>query len=127
MKGGDPHASDQELLMTADGELSTGKTAQIRAHLASCWECRTRMAEIECTISDFVKLHHQGVDPQLPPIDGARAMLKAQLSDAVQKPRRVGWWSPALYPEYSRSLVLLRVSARWHAWRKNSALARGQA
>src|SRR5208282_100936 len=85
------HPSDQDLLRTVDGELSTRRAAQVRAHLAACWVCRTRVAEIETTIADFVRANRQDADPQLPPIAGPRALLKARLAEAAQIPHRSGW------------------------------------
>ena len=87
----DKHLSDQELLLAADGELATRRAAQVRAHLAACWDCRARMAEIEGTIADFARAHRQNLDPQLPPIDGPRALLRAQLAQLASK-HPVGSW-----------------------------------
>ena len=53
------HLSDQDLLLSADGELPARRAAQVRAHLAACWDCRARMAQIEETIADFVRLRRQ--------------------------------------------------------------------
>ena len=33
----DKHLSDQEMLLAADGELSTRRAAQVHSHLAECW------------------------------------------------------------------------------------------
>jgi hypothetical protein len=85
------HVSDQELLLAADGELAARRAAQVRAHLAACWDCRARMAEIEGTIADFARAHRQSLDPQLPPIDGPRALLRAQLAQLVSKPPANSW------------------------------------
>jgi hypothetical protein len=84
------HPSDQELLLAADGELPRRLAAEIRDHLAACWGCRTRMAEIEGTISAFVRAHHQGLDSTLPPIAGSRASLKAQLAERAKQSRHDG-------------------------------------
>jgi hypothetical protein len=89
----DLHASDQEMLMAADGELPTRRAAQVHAHLAACWDCRARMAEIEGTIADFARAHRQNLDPQLPPIAGPRALLKAHLAEMASKPEATSWWS----------------------------------
>src|SRR5580698_9859314 len=40
------HISDQDLLRSADGELTGSRARQVRAHLASCWSCRTRLPEL---------------------------------------------------------------------------------
>jgi hypothetical protein len=85
----DMHLSDQEMLLAADGELSTRQAAQVCAHFAECWACRARMAEIEETIADFARAHRQTLDPQLPPIAGPRALLRARLAESASK-REVG-------------------------------------
>ena len=85
MQSEDLHLSDQEMLLTADGELSTRQAAQVHAHLAECWDCRARMAEIEGTIADFARAHRQTLDSQLPPIGGPRALLRAQLAELASK------------------------------------------
>ena len=87
----DPHLSDQELLLAADGELSSRRATQVHEHLSACWDCRARMAEIEKTITDFARAHRQTLDPQLPPIDGPRALLRAQLAELASKPQANSW------------------------------------
>jgi|HubBroStandDraft_1064217.scaffolds.fasta_scaffold35609_3 hypothetical protein len=82
----DMHVSDQELLLAADGELPTRCAARVHAHLAACWSCRARMAEIEGTIADFARVHRQTLDPHLPPIAGPRALLGAQVAQLASKP-----------------------------------------
>jgi hypothetical protein len=76
----DSHLSDQEILQAGDGELSSHRTAQVHAHLAACWNCRARRAEIEGRIADFSRAYRETLDPQLPPVAGPRALLKAQLA-----------------------------------------------
>ena len=87
----DLHLSDQELLLAADGELPTGRAAQVRSHLVACWSCRARMAEIEGTIADFARAHRRTLDPQLPPIAGPRALLRTQLADLASKRQASSW------------------------------------
>jgi hypothetical protein len=76
----DSHPSNDELLLAADGELSSRRCARVRAHLTSCWHCRTRMAEIEATIADFT-LAYEASHASIPPIAGPRAQLKARLDE----------------------------------------------
>ena len=92
MLSGGFHLTDQELLLAADGELPTRRAAQVRAHLAACWDCRARMAEIEGAIADFARVHRQTLDPQLPSTAGPRALLRAQLSELAAKPHAAPWW-----------------------------------
>jgi hypothetical protein len=77
----DVHISEQELLQAADGELPDRRANQVRAHLASCWSCRARMADIEGAIADFVRDYRQTLDSRLPSADGPRALLRAQLAE----------------------------------------------
>jgi hypothetical protein len=85
------HIPDQELLLAADGELSSRRASQVRAHLAACWDCRARKAEIEGTIADFARSHRQTLDPQLPLSAGPRALLKAQLAELAAQPKAGSW------------------------------------
>jgi hypothetical protein len=91
------HLSDQELLLSADGELSRCRAAQVRAHLASCRDCRARMAEIEGTIVDFARAYREAVDRQLPSVDDQRARIKAQLKELGAK-SKVGLWREFFWP-----------------------------
>lgn len=77
----DFHLSDQELVLAADGELDARRATHVRAHLAACWDCRARMAEIEATIADFARAYRQSHDSKVPPIEGPRAILKAQMAE----------------------------------------------
>jgi Putative zinc-finger len=95
----DDHLSDQELILAADGELNPRRDAQVRAHLAACWQCRTRLRDLEGAIAHFVHLQASTLDPQMPPAEGARAMLKAQLAEiASQTDARRTWLLPARWP-----------------------------
>ena len=81
MRNENVHTSDEDLLLFADGELPARRATRIREHLAACWDCRTRMAEMEGTIGEFMRMHRETLDPQLPPIEGPRAQLKARLAE----------------------------------------------
>jgi hypothetical protein len=80
------HLTDQDLLLAADGELPGGRLAEVRAHLSACWDCRSRMAAIEKTIADFARAYRHEADSKFPPIDGSRALLKAQLAQLAAQP-----------------------------------------
>ena len=106
----DVHVSDQEMLLAVDGELSTRRAAEVRAHLAACWGCRARMAEIEATIADFARAHRQTLDPQLPPIAGPRALLRARLAESTSKPEVNSWrWLPH-FTSATRAAAMLCAS-----------------
>jgi hypothetical protein len=54
------------------------------------------MAEIEQAIADFARAHQQTLDPQLPPIAGPRALLRARLAESASK-RGADSWRRLLY------------------------------
>lgn len=87
----DSHISDQELLLTADGELPRRRAAAIRRHLTDCWTCRTRMREIEEAIAGFVCVHRESLDPRLPPSHAARVLLKAELNQLANQRAGSAW------------------------------------
>jgi hypothetical protein len=91
----DLHISDQELLLAADGELSARRAAQVHTHLEACWNCRARMAEMEGVIVDYARAHSQAFNPQLPPVAGPRALLRARLTGLASTSRTSFWrWLP---------------------------------
>ena len=106
------HPSDQDLLLCADGESSRRRASMVRRHLEACWSCRARMAEMQRTIGDFVRVHQQGLDSRIPPIDGPRAFLKLQLSAAEQQVRRAPWWRLrfALHPSHLAVVCALALA-----------------
>ena len=81
------HFSDQELLLAMDGELPPREEERIQSHLAACWVCRTRQHEIEGAIGDFIQIHRQHFDLRIPPPDGPRALLRAQLAQLAAPER----------------------------------------
>jgi anti-sigma factor RsiW len=94
MQNEDAHLSDEELLLAADSELSPRSVKRVNAHLAHCWTCRARMAGVETSIADLVRLHRRSLGASLPPVGPSRALLKARLSQlaaAPQRPRWQGW------------------------------------
>lgn len=70
------HISDRELLMDADGELNISREEEVRRHVAGCAECRERQEEIVRAMGEVADAHW---DQELPPIDGARALLQTRL------------------------------------------------
>jgi hypothetical protein len=87
----DTHASDEDLLLAADGELPRRRAAQVRDHLAACWHCRARMTQVEETIAEFVRAQRHSLDSRLPPIAGPRALLRAQLAELTAQPEVHSW------------------------------------
>jgi hypothetical protein len=81
MQHDETHLSDQILLLAADGELSPREAARVDDHLAACWTCRTRKREMEDAVSEFVRVYRKTLDPEIPPPEGPRALLVAQMAE----------------------------------------------
>lgn len=106
------HLSDQELLLAADGELPPVRAEQATSHLAECWTCRVRKAEIEESIRDFVHVYRANLDPLLPSPSGPRALLKAQLAEMASV--RHSWrgrWSQAATLRYAGAGLVVALLA----------------
>lgn len=73
------HLSDEELLLSADGELSARQASGVRGHLQTCWECRTRFAEMQNAIGDFIHIYRERPQTEISPIDGPRSLLRAEM------------------------------------------------
>src|ERR1700722_16724490 len=119
MKHENPHLSDQDLLLDLDGELSARDSMQVLAHTAECWRCRARRQELEKAITDFVHVHQRDFHPEIPPIAGPRALLKARLAQlsSTEPQGHLNWfqfdnkyvWATAL----CGLLALGLFAARW--------------
>ena len=103
------HPSEEELLQLADGELSSHRAAALQSHLASCWDCRARQQQIEATIADFLRAHHEMLDPLLPPSAGPQALLHARLAEAAAIAGKGNWFSS--WPQVFSPRMLLYASA----------------
>ena len=82
--------------MSVDGELSALDAERAESHLVACWACRARKLEIENTIGEFVRFHSSSFGNTVPPAEGPRALLKAQLerlaeADREYHPRWLRW------------------------------------
>ncbi len=84
------HVTDDEILREADGELSASYAAHVREHLLKCWTCRSRKAELEAAIAEFVQEYYWKFNEELPPLAESRAAFRANLSQnaAPKAPRR---------------------------------------
>jgi hypothetical protein len=99
------HISDEELLLMTDGELSTRRSAQVGAHLAACWSCRSRMAEMEGTILDFAQAYRAVPVAEPAPMAGPRALLSARMAALAAKSSAGSWsW-------FKKSSGVARVAA----------------
>lgn len=92
--GRSDHLTDREILLLVDGELTARRQREVRGHVDACWSCRARVTELEGTIAAFAHEYRESLDAQLPPVAGPRALLRAQLENALagKKRWRGGQW-----------------------------------
>lgn len=112
------HIPDEDLLMAVDNELPAHRAVEVRAHLAACWNCRARVAEIEATISDFVRATRES-DFEITNIEGPRALLKARLAQLEPTlPARALNRSYLWRFAYVAALLFLIAATTWVVYRQ---------
>lgn len=63
-----PHLDDTEIVSYLDGELLREEAEKARAHLESCWKCRSRSAALQASIDAFIR-SRQDFLPDLQPAE----------------------------------------------------------
>jgi len=121
------HLTDELLLKHLDGELSVRAASSVRTHLDACWKCRARKQELEQSITDFIQVYQQELDPRLPPVAGPRALLKATLAqeaDAEGNRPRHGFpsWRVSVWAATACLSGLMIFG--WTEWKKWEPIAR---
>lgn len=109
MRNNEVHLSDAELLQMVDGEISGSEKTRMGSHLTGCWQCRSRRAILERSISHYMQVHDRPIET--PPIDESRARVLVQLMEraaAMPAPvSRSNWISRRLaYGTITLSLIL---------------------
>lgn len=82
------HLSDEQMVALLDGEAEKNSAAQARAHLETCWQCRSRMHDIEASVRTFVEAREL-VRPeaeQLPPAPVEQFRQRLMHHAAQQEP-----------------------------------------
>lgn len=107
------HATDQQLLLYADGELSSRAAARLRAHLELCAECRTRVEHIQKLSAGIGQAQSQAAASidSVADLSGPRALLKARLTASARQFSAVNSTPLRLARSlaYACALVLLAV------------------
>ena len=83
MQKADSHLSDSDLILAADGELDFRRAGRVREHLEACWVCRSRQAELQGAVAEYVSAYRGELDAALPAPEGPRALLRSQLLSAA--------------------------------------------
>jgi len=81
----DGHLSDTQLVALADWEIDRREARRLEEHMAGCWHCRSRRAELERTIAEYIR-GHSDARQKMPPMDEPRARLLAKLVQLSSTP-----------------------------------------
>ncbi len=115
------HIGDEELLLALDGELSVQRAQQIRAHVADCPACRTRMDAMESASADFNRLYRAAENPSAPPLAISRANLQQRLTAvsraSAPSSRLQRWLNPFSVQAWAyacaAALLLIALTMGW--------------
>jgi hypothetical protein len=115
------HLHDEELLAHLDGELTQIEKATTASHLESCWDCRSRLNDLQKNIHQLIEIRKS---LPVPNAYGTEEMRVEQfrnrlLRHAEEKGAALGWW------ERIRSLFepSLAASFIWIGRHRQPALA----
>ena len=61
------HPGEERLLRFADGELPPRQSAEIRAHLEACWECRAELDTLQTAVAECIHYRKSVLQVHLPP------------------------------------------------------------
>jgi anti-sigma factor RsiW len=76
---GQLHISPGDLLLSVNGELSPRRQIAVDAHVQMCWECRTRLVDMQNAMTGFVDAYHSQWSGRLPAPELPRAVLRLKL------------------------------------------------
>lgn len=109
MRNAERHLADEEILLAMDRELRPKRARRARKHLATCEECRARMEKMARASEALDELRGR-TEPVLPPMAGARALLKARLVEIGSRAPTRSWfrgWTSSRELAYASVLILL--------------------
>src|SRR6516164_3581818 len=87
----DLHPKDEDLLLSAEGDLHRHKLAGIRAHLADCAKCRGRLLEFESIVGSLKEAVHLTFTPEVPDTNESLERLRIRMGVSAKKPQVASW------------------------------------
>lgn len=60
------HPGEERLLRFADGELPPRQSAEVRAHLEACWECRAELDTLQTAVAECIHYRKSVLQAHLP-------------------------------------------------------------
>src|SRR5580700_1491592 len=84
------HPSEDQLLLTLEGEVAAEEAARVQQHVAGCWSCKARYEEMQRGILAFIEYHEKWYLPGLAPpasdSSGFRVRLRAMTDKVAPTP-----------------------------------------
>src|SRR5688572_10131985 len=101
------HLDERQLLRLDDGELSARESAEVRAHLEACWQCRHTQEQMRATVSDYVR-YLDAVSASAPPPRRPWGTIEARMRYTTQSQRGVSarYPRPAWYGAVAATLII---------------------
>ncbi len=103
------HESEEALIAYVDGELSAAESETTRAHLESCWECRSRLNAIEGSIEAFLRVRRSLLPPDIPPSHVSNTVFRDRLAQHI---RERGLEAPRFHHAFAKVRARIQ-SALW--------------
>ncbi len=76
------HTADEDMVAYVDGELDREPREDVRRHLESCWDCRKRLADLQRSIENFLRMRHDALIPRdIPPAGPALELFRERLAE----------------------------------------------
>ena len=84
--GVEGHPSEDQLLLTLEGEVAADEAARVQQHLAGCWSCKARYEEMQRGILAFVEYREKRylpvIESPFSDSSGFRSRLRTMAGDA---------------------------------------------
>jgi hypothetical protein len=112
------HPSDEALSRLINGELSSIRTFSVNAHLANCWQCRSRRETLEKVALQVVEYRKYSLQPRLPLDPRRRDVFLDNLDQVLEEIATAPWHARLLSrissipvavmnPVYASTLVIV--------------------
>ena len=88
------HVDDDELVLSLDGELPSGRQSRVAAHVESCPACQRRAQRMQDTMTALATAHQRMDDEQPRPPEYARLRLESALRAAAAAAPGPWWGLP---------------------------------
>ncbi|MFN7934530.1 MAG: hypothetical protein U0R19_14460 [Bryobacteraceae bacterium] len=116
------HCSDERLLAWLDGEQGLLAAAMTRRHLQACWECRTRVAQLEDVVHGVAEARGRGRFLTTERVEEARVRVLHRIEMRERAEVAPVLWRRVAAYGLLGSLCLAGAVGLWDVWRPGAAV-----